>query len=189
MLIKICGVKSPETAYFAAKRGADMVGIVCYLHSRRYVSLPLAREIATAAVDGGAIPVMVFKDTTAAEVLAICEALNVYTVQVHGVLPKLPATFTRIIANGKPSQLISENDFLLFDNSVPGSGIPFDWGGFQPPQGIRWFLSGGLTPDNVVEGIQLLHPTGVDVSSGVEQDGIKVHALIEKFIARVRGYE
>jgi phosphoribosylanthranilate isomerase len=44
-----------------------------------------------------------------------------------------------------------------------------------------------LTPDNVVEAIQTLNPDGVDVSGGVETNGVKDLAKIERFIAVVRG--
>ena len=189
MLIKICGVKDYDTAYFAATHGADMVGIVLYPNSKRHVDLPLAREIAAATVKGGALPVLVFKDASASDVLTACETLGIYTVQLHGTAPPLPDSYVRILANGSSSQIRADTEFLLFDNAEPGSGVTFDWASFVPPTGVKWILSGGLTTENVVEAIHLLKPDGVDVSSGVERDGSKQKLLIEQFIEKVRNYE
>lgn len=47
-------------------------------------------------------------------------------------------------------------------------------------------LAGGLTPDNVGSGIETVRPHGVDVSSGVETEGIKDPERIRRFIERAR---
>jgi phosphoribosylanthranilate isomerase len=45
-------------------------------------------------------------------------------------------------------------------------------------------LAGGLTPENVAEGIAAVKPYAVDVASGVEASpGVKDHAKLEAFIA------
>ncbi len=50
----------------------------------------------------------------------------------------------------------------------------------------KFILAGGLNIDNVAEGIALFHPDIVDVSSGVETDGIKDSTLIHRFVRKVR---
>lgn len=71
-----------------------------------------------------------------------------------------------------------------------GTGIAFDWQQTrklvkQAPRPLM--AAGGLTPDNVAEAIAILKPDGVDVSGGVETNGVKDVAKIERFIAAVRG--
>lgn len=73
------------------------------------------------------------------------------------------------------------------DGIVGGSGERFDWSALQAPRHVAqqgWFLAGGLEPHNVAEAVARLHPTGVDVSSGVtgpdklKKDAAKVSAFL-----------
>lgn len=188
-MIKICGITDPDLAAFTAQAGADMIGIVQYPTSKRHVKLSVAKEIALAAKEAGIIPVAVFKDATREEIISASQFMDVFTVQLHGSFPQLPDNYVRIAANAYAVKLRPELDFLLVDNAQPGSGITFDWDAFIPPRGMPWILSGGLTADNVQEGIRRFHPDGVDTSSGVEAGGAKQKELIKNFIDKVRSYE
>ena len=71
-----------------------------------------------------------------------------------------------------------------------GTGRSWDWG-----RAARLALrhpvlaAGGLTPENVAGAVQAIYPWGVDVSSGVETDGMKDVAKIKAFIEAVRSVE
>ena len=78
----------------------------------------------------------------------------------------------------------SAADFLLLD-SGSGSGVTFDWNlvkNMRKP----YFLAGGLSPENVGSAVARLHPFAVDVSSGIETEGLKDRAKMAAFIAAVR---
>jgi phosphoribosylanthranilate isomerase len=88
---------------------------------------------------------------------------------------------------------------VLLDSSTAdqrgGSGRTFDWERVQPWAGVinsisKLIVAGGLRPSNVQEAIHLLHPWGVDVSSGVESEpGKKDHRKVRAFIEAVRAME
>jgi len=87
-------------------------------------------------------------------------------------------------------------DAILLDTYDPlyggGSGKTFAWERIPPyaewarKQGITLFVAGGLQPDNVQQLIQTYAPDGVDVSSGVESEGVKDIAKITAFVERVK---
>ena len=83
-------------------------------------------------------------------------------------------------------------DGLLLDAWVPdqlggtGHRIPIEWlNGFEPP--LPWWLAGGLTPERVAPALEVLQaqpPSGLDVSSGVEQaPGDKDLAKVQQLVA------
>jgi len=88
---------------------------------------------------------------------------------------------------------------VLLDSSSAekrgGTGQPFDWERVQPWAGIinsisKLIVAGGLRPGNVREAIHLLHPWGVDVSTGVEREpGKKDARKVRAFVEAVRSME
>jgi phosphoribosylanthranilate isomerase len=88
---------------------------------------------------------------------------------------------------------------VLLDSSTAqrrgGTGEAFDWERVQPWAGIinsisKLIVAGGLHPGNVQEAIHLLHPWGVDVSTGVESEpGKKDPRRVRAFIQAVRAME
>ena len=87
---------------------------------------------------------------------------------------------------------------VLIDSSTAGrggTGRTFDWERVQPWAGIinsisKLVVAGGLHPGNVQEAIHVLHPWGVDVSSGVEREpGRKDSRRVRAFVQAVRAME
>lgn len=206
--IKICGFRDADLAYQAVLAGVDYIGIVFHPASKRHVDVTEAKKIASAVIKAGGQPVAVFKDQSALEMRQICLHTNIQIVQLHGELPRdehrlLPRHVQRIyvchvaedghiLPPGEGFKFCdTQRDFLMFDNVNGGSGIPFNWTQFTKHQNqfdpFKWFLAGGLTAQNVKSAIQLLSPTGVDISSGVESlPGNKDIELIRQFVLAVR---
>lgn len=203
--IKICGIRKPETAFYAAHVGADFIGIMFYKKSKRYVDRDTARGIALSAKAGGAEVVGVFVEDTAYDISSICEEVSINIVQLHGdiarreakKLPKVLRQIYVIDVNDDGSireqekenivHLDRERDFLLFDCVKHGSGRSFKLDLFRPRRDFKFFLAGGLNVDNVKQAISIVNPYGVDVSSGVEDEsGYKHIHLIQQFIQQVK---
>lgn len=202
VFIKICGVTRPEEIRWAAAAGADAVGFV-FAPSRRRITLETARALS--AVCPHPLRVGVFKDCAAELINAYARTLNLDYVQVHGrisgALEQNSAGLIRALTPGPDmltDPLARRADYLLLDGSSPGSGRPFPWeeaagllaglreaGQRLPPL----IIAGGLTAANVKRALQVFRPAGVDVSSGVEVDGVKSRAKITEFVQTVRRWE
>lgn len=78
----------------------------------------------------------------------------------------------------------SSADMVLLD-AGQGSGQQFDWSLIED-LGRPFILAGGLTPENVAEAVSSLHPWGVDMSSGIETDGLKDPQKMAAAVAAVR---
>jgi phosphoribosylanthranilate isomerase len=86
-------------------------------------------------------------------------------------------------------------DAILLDTYDPiyggGSGTTFAWNCIPPYQewargaGVKLIVAGGLEPGNVAQLLADYQPDGVDVSSGVETDGVKDISKITAFVERV----
>lgn len=81
----------------------------------------------------------------------------------------------------------STADLVLVDSGT-GSGETFDWSRLAEIK-RPYLLAGGLSPDNIAEAVEALHPYGVDVSSGVETDKLKDPEKMRRFVELVRETE
>jgi len=78
-------------------------------------------------------------------------------------------------------------DYLLLDNGAGGTGESFDWSLVrQVKQQKPFFLAGGLKADNIEQAIAATKPYTVDLSSGVETDGMKDRDKILEIVRRMR---
>lgn len=187
-LIKICGVKSIEEGHYAARCGADYVGIVMHIPSIRYVEPIRARAIAKAIREIGAVPVAVFYDEPVEEILRAVETSGISTVQTYRNI-KLPDLYTVIYGNPDRERMACSSSLFLFDGAVPGSGQQLRPEHLPHPLPGNFFIAGGVDSENVVSILKAFSPAGIDVSSGVESRGRKDCQKIQTFIEKVRDYD
>jgi phosphoribosylanthranilate isomerase len=209
LLVKICGLKTPQALDAALGAGADMVGFVFFQPSPRNIGFETARNLAD-RVGGRAKKVALSVDATDAELAAAIEALKPDMLQLHGKeapervasvrsrfrLPVMKALPIETRADLSPIYAYAKvADWLLFDARAPreatrpgGLGRPFDWTLLERINpGVPFMLSGGLDARNLAEAVRVARPTAVDVSSGVERaPGEKDIEKIRTFIVAAR---
>jgi phosphoribosylanthranilate isomerase len=200
MFVKICGITNEEDALLAIAMGADALGFI-FAPSTRQVSVAVVAAIVprlpTEIVTFG-----VFRDELPERVITTVNEAGLKGAQLHGQeSPEDTAIVTAhvrhvIKAFAATSVGLSHAsryavDAFLLDSSEPGSGKVFDWRLADGlPRTRRLVLSGGLHAGNVAEAIQLVHPWGVDVNSGVESaPGLKDPLKIREFVRAVRAVE
>jgi phosphoribosylanthranilate isomerase len=209
LIVKICGLSTPEALDVALDAGADMVGFVFFPPSPRHVAPADSRALGT-RVRGRARKVALTVDADDELFDAIVEHLQPDLLQLHGkesppriaVLRKrfgLP--LMKAIAVEAKSDLAAIEtyepvaDRLLFDARAPreatrpgGLGKSFDWHLLENLDlKLPFMLSGGLDAGNVAEALQVTRAPGVDVSSGVESaPGVKDPDKIRAFIRAAR---
>ncbi len=182
--VKICGLTSPAEARYLNENHVDFAGMVLFFpKSKRNISIEQAMEI-MAALDASIKRVAVVVSPSIEQVRQI-EAAGFDYVQIHGEIPETETEAEAAIAipilkafnvSDMGSYEKYHNDSRIagyvFDAIEPGSGKTFDWKLVDniPRDEKLLLLAGGLNPDNVRMAIEAVHPDGVDVSSGVEND-------------------
>ena len=202
MLIKICGIRSLQAAQAAYESGADLIGFV-FAASRRQIDVVTAAKICRSVARPGKVGVFVNQPLD--EVNAIAAQCQLDYIQLHGDesaeyrrnLNRPLILAVRVGPNLNPAALETDaGSWLLLDSLVAGqqggTGIAFDWQATRKLIGRprqKFFVAGGLNAANVANAIRILRPDGVDVSGGVETDGIKDPEKIRQFIAAARAAE
>jgi phosphoribosylanthranilate isomerase len=191
LIVKICGLATPEALDVAIDAGADMVGFVFFPPSPRHLGFDTARALGE-RVRGRAQKVALSVDADDALLDAVVTALRPDLLQLHGREPParvaaLKARFglpvMKAIAVEAKGDLAAAAayaavaDRLLFDARAPrkatrpgGLGRPFDWSLLENLDlRVPFMLSGGLDAGNVGEALRITRAPAVDVSSGVER--------------------
>jgi phosphoribosylanthranilate isomerase len=199
--VKFCGITRLEDAEHAAELDAWAIGFILWPGSTRAADPAVAAGIAR-AVRRRLELVGVFVNPTLDEVARKVEGIGLTHVQLHGdegpafcaaVAQRTGARVIKALRVGSGADIRDaerfHTDFHLLDTAAGaargGTGRTWDWRlAAQRRSPVPFLLSGGLTPENVADGIAAVHPWGVDVSSGVETaPGLKDPARMEAFAA------
>ncbi|SHJ66079.1 phosphoribosylanthranilate isomerase [Geosporobacter subterraneus DSM 17957] len=196
--IKICGLKRKEDIQYVNQLQPDYVGFV-FAKSSRQVDLSWARELIQ-GLDQHIKKVGIFQDMRKEAVNHIAEGCGLDVLQFHGdEEPEYCKAFQREV--WKAFRIKDDESFIqmqqyavagyLLDTYTAGqyggSGKTFPW---ELAVNIKrtglLIAAGGLHADNVREAIRILKPDIVDVSSGVEKNGLKNFNKMRSFIEKVR---
>ena len=194
--IKLCGLSRACDIEEANRLQPDYIGFVFAKKSRRCVTAEQVGELKK-QLRPEIRAVGVFVNEAPEAVAALLNRGVIDLAQLHG---SEDAEYIRRLRDLTDSPLIqafrirskedlsraeaSAADEILLDAGA-GTGTVFDWSLLRNME-RRYFLAGGLNPENVREAIRDLHPYGVDVSSGIETDALKDRTKMAAFVAAVR---
>lgn len=194
--IKFCGLSRACDMKAANELMPDYIGFVFVPKSKRYVSPAAAAELKGLLVPG-IKAVGVFINETPEQIADLLNKGIIDMAQLHGdenenfirrlqELTDKPVikAFRIVTANDIKIANQSAADYILLDSGA-GTGTVFDWDlvkNIDRP----YFLAGGLSPANVPRAVSRLRPYAVDVSSGIEMDGLKSKTKMAAFAAAIR---
>ncbi len=203
--IKFCGITTLDDARLAVGAGACAIGMIFWPGSPRRCDLDAAAEI-TAALRRRVEVAGVFVNARLEYVSRTAEALDLSMVQLHG--DEGPAYCAEVrrrtgckvikamrVRSRADIQALAQfhTDYHLLDTYkegvAGGTGETFAWDLARAHIGpTPVILSGGLTPGNIAEAIEIMRPFAVDVASGVEREpGRKDPDKVKAFAAAVAG--
>ena len=198
--IKVCGLTRIEDIDFVNEYLPEYIGFV-FADSKRKVDDNTA-AILKAELDDRIRAVGVFVNEPIEHIVKLCQSKTIDIIQLHGdedfnYMNQLKREIANPIIKAvrvKSMEQIEKMqsapcDYLLLDTAVQnqygGSGLSFDRN-LIPLKCRLYFLAGGLNPENVTAALIESSPYCVDVSSGVETNGIKDKEKIKQFIHNVR---
>lgn len=194
--IKFCGLTRKCDIEAVNELGPEYIGFVFWPRSKRVVTREQALEL-KAMLDPSIKAVGVFVDEDIEVVKSLLNDDIIDIAQLHGSedgtyindlkmstgKPVIKAFKIRSEDDGRQAEE-SPADMVLLDSGM-GTGKTFNW---EIIKGVKrpFFLAGGLAPDNAAEAIRELHPYALDVSSGIETEGIKDTKKMTDFYEAVR---
>ncbi len=176
--LKVCGIKSLTDAEYAIESGFTAIGVVFHKKSKRFVDFEKAKKIAEfckGKIQTVAVGINYREVEPAAKFFDF--------VQLYEYLPLKNLIFA---SSRKPS--VEKFKFFLYDKGM-GDGKFRQFPEWLEKADYPVILAGGLSPENVGEVVKKYSPVGVDVSSGVETNGVKDFEKMKQFVKEVRNAE
>lgn len=198
--MKFCGLTRSQDVEMANELKPDYVGFVFFPGSKRYISPERAGQLKRKLCpEIKAVGVFVNEEL---EIVAdLLENGTIDMAQLHGKEDEAYIKKLRQLTNRPILQAFrvdteedirqaeqSTADFILLDSGAGGTGITFDWNLLKHVS-CPYFLAGGLGVHNIKSALEMLHPFGVDVSSGIEENGVKDPIKMQMFAELVRDFD
>ena len=194
--IKLCGLSRPCDIEAANELKPEYIGFVFVSNRRRYITPEKAKELKRLLAPE-ICAVGVFINEEPEKVACLLNHGVIDIAQLHGrededyikqlrTLTDQPIikAFRIEAAKDIEDAECCSADYVLLDSGA-GTGAKFDWNLIRNIK-RPYFLAGGLSPDNAEDAVAMLHPFAVDVSSGIETDGVKDKIKMAAFVAAVR---
>ncbi len=195
--IKLCGMTRDEDIIVCNRLKPDYVGFVFWSKSKRLVTKEKAKNLKD-LLDKDIKSVGVFVDEDINYVKELFNEGIIDVIQLHGSededyisnlknslkSPVIIKSFKADTEDNINLSLKSSADYIIYDPGK-GDGMLFNWDKIKKVS-RDYFLAGGLDSGNVGEAVKLLHPYCVDVSSGIESDGLKDADKMTAFVESVR---
>ena len=204
MKIKFCGIRRLEDVAAVNLCQPDYMGMILSGGFRRSISQEQAQRLVQEKSDAIAA-VGVFVNESSEIICRMAEQLHLQVIQLHGnesaeqiqTLQQktgLPVWKALRIGTLEELEVAGTNpaDCLILEGKtgagIGGTGVCADWELLARHSWNRsFFLAGGLQPENVLEAIATVSPTGVDFSSGIEEDGVKSLRRMKQLMTLIRG--
>ena len=195
--VKICGITSLKDAEMAVNYSVSAIGMIFCPDSPRYVD-PAEVEQWIERIPDYVKKVGVFVNEQIDTINNITRQLKLEFIQLHGdespeFCNGIIRPVIKVFRVGDDFDAIVLNEYdvhgFLFDTykkgNPGGTGTRFNWdliANLKTETPI--ILSGGLTPENVLNGIEAVNPAAVDVNSGVESvPGVKDEEKIKELFS------
>ncbi|MBQ7559042.1 MAG: phosphoribosylanthranilate isomerase [Synergistaceae bacterium] len=199
--VKICGICHELEVGIMNELIPDYVGFVFLPKSRHFIA-PEHAGLLRSKLRKGIQTVGVFANSSLKSVAMSAEVAGLNLIQLHGdetgeyIAALREYTRCKIIKVYKVANKIdaekamySTADYVMLDGGSAGDGKIFDWSLIGKLH-RKYFLSGGLTPDNVEQALALAsQPYALNVNSGVEANKTKDYRKVMKFISSVRNFK
>ena len=204
MRIKFCGIRRLEDVAAVNLCQPDYMGMILSGGFRRSISQEQAQRLVqekSAAIAA----VGVFVNESSETICRMAEQLHLQVIQLHGnesaeqiqtLQQKIGLPVWKALRIGTLEELEAAGtnpaDCLILEGKtgagIGGTGVCADWELLARHSWNRsFFLAGGLQPENVLEAIATVSPTGVDFSSGIEEDGVKSLRRMKQLMTLIRG--
>ncbi len=185
--IKICGLKRDEDIEYANILKPDFIGFV-FAKSKRRITLKKAMKLKS-QLNQDILTIGVFQNQPIDFIVEACNSGIIDIIQLHG---DEDDNYIKELKERVENEIISVYrtskyaEYVMYDGKNPGSGITTIYRNTSKSKPV--FLAGGININNVDEYLKM-KPYAIDISTGVETDGIKDFNKMKEIIQRVRNYE
>lgn len=206
MRIKLCGMKRLEDIEAVNEAKPDYIGFIFAEKSHRYVPPEIATMLKQ-HLNSDIQAVGVFVNASAELISELVKKQVIDVIQLHGeedityvkgLREMVDVPIIKAVSMTKPDAIeqirmweMSDIDYLLLDSGNGGSGEQFDYKVLKKLGNLKkpYFLAGGLNHKNLESAVRHLQenlPYALDLSSGIETDGVKDAGKIKTAVETAR---